>query len=147
MKLKRVLARLGHQVRLLPAQYVRPFVRRAKNDRTDAEAINDAASRPGMPSAAVKTAQHQAELIILKHREMLVARRLTRHQFGRRSEQLGADQRQLGLEDLEQTIGPTRPRRMRSGLGAPAGLVPSSPAATTARCRRTCRLRGGDRRR
>lgn len=71
----RVLARLGHDVRLIPAQYVRPFVRRAKNDRTDAEAINDAASRPGMPSVAVKTAQHQAELIILKHREMLVAQR------------------------------------------------------------------------
>ena len=45
----RVLAQLGHKVRLIPAQYVRPFVRRAKNDRTDAEAINDAASRPGMP--------------------------------------------------------------------------------------------------
>ena len=71
----RVLAGLGHQVRLIPAQYVKPFVKRAKNDRTDAEAISDAASRPGMPSVAVKTAQHQAELIILKHREMLVAQR------------------------------------------------------------------------
>ena len=71
----RVLAGLGHHVRLIPAQYVRPFVRRAKNDRTDAEAINDAASRPGMPSVAVKTAQHQAELIILKHREMLTSQR------------------------------------------------------------------------
>jgi transposase len=71
----RVLARLGHQVRLIPAQYVRPFVRRAKNDRTDAEAINDAASRPGMPSVAVKTTRHQAELIILKHREMLMGQR------------------------------------------------------------------------
>ena len=71
----RVLARLGHNVRLIPAQYVRPFVKRAKNDRTDAGAINDAASRPSMPSVAVKTAQHQAELIILKHREMLMAQR------------------------------------------------------------------------
>ena len=71
----RVLAARGHKLRLIPAQYVRPFVRRAKNDRTDAEAINDAASRPGMPSVAVKTAQHQAELIILKHREILVAQR------------------------------------------------------------------------
>ncbi len=69
------VARLGYHVRLIPAQYVRPFVRRAKNDRTDAEAINDAASRPGMPSVAVKTARHQAELIILKHREMLMAQR------------------------------------------------------------------------
>ncbi|MBV9531822.1 MAG: IS110 family transposase [Bradyrhizobium sp.] len=71
----RVLTRLGHKVRLIPAQYVRPFVRRAKNDRTDAEAINDAASRPGMPCVPLKTAQHQAELIILKHREMLKGQR------------------------------------------------------------------------
>lgn len=71
----RVLTRLGHKVRLIPAQYVKPFVKRAKNDRTDAEAISDAASRPSMPSVAIKTAQHQAELIILKHREMLMAQR------------------------------------------------------------------------
>ena len=39
----RKLARLGHHVRLIPAQYVKPFVKRAKNDRADAEAISDAA--------------------------------------------------------------------------------------------------------
>jgi len=71
----RLLARLGHRVRLIPPQYVKPFVKRAKNDRADAEAIGEAASRPTMPSVAVKTAEQQAGAIILKHREMLVAQR------------------------------------------------------------------------
>ena len=44
----RLLSRLGHCVRLIPPQYVKPFVKRAKNDRNDAEAINEAASRPSM---------------------------------------------------------------------------------------------------
>ena len=42
------MSRLGHQVRLIPPQYVKPFVKRAKNDRNDAEAISEAASRPTM---------------------------------------------------------------------------------------------------
>jgi transposase len=71
----RVLSRLGHHVRLIPAQYVKPFVKRAKNDRADAEAIGVAASRPTMPSVAVKSADQQASAMILKHREMLVAQR------------------------------------------------------------------------
>jgi transposase len=71
----RVLSRLGHQVRLIPPQYVKPFVKRAKNDRNDAEAISEAASRPSMRSVPVKTVDQQAGGIILKYREMLVAQR------------------------------------------------------------------------
>ena len=71
----RVLGRLGHRVRLIPPQYVKPFVKRAKNDRNDAEAISEAASRPSMRSVAVKTVDQQADGIILKHREMLVSQR------------------------------------------------------------------------
>ena len=52
---------LGHQVRLIPPQYVKPFVKRGKNDRNDAEAINEAASRPGMRYVPVKTAEQQAD--------------------------------------------------------------------------------------
>jgi transposase len=51
----RMLQGMGHQVRLIPPQYVKPFVKRAKNDRNDAEAISEAAGRPGMRSVAVKT--------------------------------------------------------------------------------------------
>jgi transposase len=71
----RVLRQLGHRVRLIPPQYVKPFVKRAKNDRNDAEAISEAASRPAMRSVAVKTVTQQADGIILKHREMLVGQR------------------------------------------------------------------------
>jgi transposase len=71
----RLLSRLGHRVRLIPPQYVKPFVKRAKNDRNDAEAISEAASRPTMRSVVVKTVDQQADGIILKHREMLVSQR------------------------------------------------------------------------
>jgi transposase len=71
----RMLTRLGHQVRLIPPQYVKPFVKRAKNDRKDAEAISEAAARPSMRSVPVKTVDEQAETMIVKHREMLVAQK------------------------------------------------------------------------
>jgi transposase len=71
----RLLSKLGHRVRLIPPQYVKPFVKRAKNDRNDAEAISEAASRPTMASVAVKTTDQQADVIVLRHREMLVAQR------------------------------------------------------------------------
>ena len=50
----RVAQRHGHEVRLVPAAYVKPFVKRQKNDRADAEAIAEAASRPTMRFVAVK---------------------------------------------------------------------------------------------
>ena len=71
----RLLSKLGHRVRLIPPQYVKPFVKRAKNDRNDAEAISEAASRPSMRSVPVKSVEQQANGIILKHREMLVSQR------------------------------------------------------------------------
>jgi transposase len=71
----RVLLRLGHQVRLIPPQYVKPFVKRAKNDRNDAEAIGESAARPTMRSVTVKTAEQQADAMILRHRELLQAQR------------------------------------------------------------------------
>src|SRR3984885_5204683 len=71
----RLLSRLGHRVRLIPPQYVKPFVKRSKNDRNDAEAISEAASRPAMRTVPVKTADEQAATIIVKHRELMVSQR------------------------------------------------------------------------
>ena len=71
----RVLTGLGHRVRLIPAQYVKPFVKRAKNDRNDAEAISEAASRPSMHTVAVKSAEAQASAMLLTVRELLVRQR------------------------------------------------------------------------
>ena len=65
----RLLLGLGHTVRLIPPQYVKPFVKRGKNDRNDAEAICEAASRPTMRFVPVKSAKTQAEAMDLSARE------------------------------------------------------------------------------
>ncbi|WP_409363714.1 transposase [Bradyrhizobium canariense] len=56
----RQLAQLGHEVRLIPGAYVKPFAKRQKNDAIDAEAICEAAQRPSMRFVAVKSEQQQA---------------------------------------------------------------------------------------
>jgi transposase len=66
---------MGHRVRLIPPQYVKPFVKRGKNDRNDAEAISEAAARPSMRSVPVKSAEAQAEAMALSVRELLVKQR------------------------------------------------------------------------
>ena len=66
---------LGHEVRLIPPVYVKPFVRRQKNDAADAEAIAEAASRPSMRSVAVKTEEQQAQAMHFRTRDLLVQQR------------------------------------------------------------------------
>src|SRR6202051_2562341 len=58
----RELQALGHTVRLMPPVYVKPYVKRQKNDATDAEAICEAVSRPNMRFVPVKSADQQAVL-------------------------------------------------------------------------------------
>jgi transposase len=71
----RTLRALGHRVRLIPPQYVKPFVKRSKNDRNDAEAISEAASRPEMREVPVKSAEAQAAAMLLSVRELLMRQR------------------------------------------------------------------------
>jgi transposase len=71
----RTLEGLGHRVRLIPPQYVKPFVKRSKNDRNDAEAISEAASRPQMREVPVKSAAAQANAMLLSVRELLMRQR------------------------------------------------------------------------
>jgi transposase len=71
----RELAALGHEVCLLPPQYVKPYVRRNKNDAADAEAICEAMSRPRMRFVPVKTVEQQAALMLAGVRDQLVRRR------------------------------------------------------------------------
>ena len=71
----RFLQGFGHTVRLIPPQYVKPFVKRGKDDRNDAEAICEAASRPTMRFVPVKSAATQAEAMDLSARELLVRQR------------------------------------------------------------------------
>ena len=71
----RELAALGHDVRLIPPQYVKPFVKRSKNDAADAEAICTAAGQPGMAQVPVKPAATQAAAMLLSVRELLTHQR------------------------------------------------------------------------
>src|SRR5229473_2299795 len=71
----RVLRGLGHEVLLMPPQYVKPYVQRGKTDAIDAEAICEAMSRPTMRFVPVKTAESQAALTMLGVRDLLVKQR------------------------------------------------------------------------
>ncbi|MGH2602509.1 MAG: IS110 family transposase [Dehalococcoidia bacterium] len=71
----RELGALGHEVVLLPPQYVKPYVQRGKNDAADASAICEAMSRPRMRFVPVKTAEQQAALMLMGVRDQLIARR------------------------------------------------------------------------
>jgi transposase len=71
----RELQVLGHEVRLIPPQYVKPFVKTNKNDASDAEAICEAMLRPTMRFAPIKSAEQQSVLMLHRARELLVRQR------------------------------------------------------------------------
>ena len=71
----RLLRGLGHEVVLMPPQYIKPYVKRGKNDANDAEAICEAMSRPGMRFVPIKSAESQAELMLLGVRDLLIKQR------------------------------------------------------------------------
>src|SRR5437764_11552689 len=71
----RELAALGHEVRLMPAQYVKAYIKRNKHDAADAEAICEAVQRPTMRFVPVKTTEQQATQLLHRGREQLVRQR------------------------------------------------------------------------
>jgi len=71
----REIAALGHEVKLMPPHYVKPYVKRNKNDAADAEAICEAVTRPTMRFVAVKSAEQQSVLMLHRTRELLVRQR------------------------------------------------------------------------
>jgi transposase len=120
----RSLAALGHRVRLISPQYVKPFVKRSKNDRNDAEAINVAASQAAIPSVRVKSLAEQANAMLLSVRELLVRQRtqLVNALRGHAAELgLVAPLGNKGLADLQAAIAQ-----------APEAEVPASAKAALA---------------
>jgi transposase len=103
----RTLQRLGHEVRMMPAQYVKAYVKRNKTDGRDAEAICEAMSRPTMRFVRPKSEEAQAMLAMHRTRELLVrqrtmaanALRATLAVFG-----IGAAQGTKGLRTLMQQL-------------------------------------------
>src|SRR3954453_13929758 len=111
----RELTRLGHTARLMPPQYVRPYVKTSKHDAADAEAICEAVTRPGMRFVPVKGEDQQALLMLHRVREQLLKQRtatinaLRAHlaEFG-----IVAAQRRTGLREQIAVIADVEDRRL-----------------------------------
>ncbi len=135
----RALADQGHVIRLIPPVYVKPFVKRQKNDANDAEAIVEAASRPSMRTVPVKTSEQQARAMLFRTRELLVMQRtqlvnalrahLAEHGVivsgGRRTLEPFAralDNQANGLPDLVREIGSVYLDQLAPRCGVPFGF-------------------------
>ena len=119
----RELNRLGHEVRLMPPQYVKPYVKTNKHDAADAEGCCEAVQRPGMRFVPIKSADQQAVLMLRAAprrppRSALGARRGVRDQLiGQRTATINAlrghlaefgivaAQRQAGVRQLLMVLG------------------------------------------
>jgi transposase len=122
----RAIARCGHTVRLVPPAYVKPFVKRGKNDAVDAEAICEAASRPSMRFVPVKSVDQQAVAMLHRSRALLVKSRtmqinaLRAHlaEFGVVAARGEAGRAELGreLERAPEAQLPARVRRLLEDL-------------------------------
>jgi transposase len=111
----RELTKLGHEVRLMPPQYVRPYVKTNKHDAADAEACCEAVTRPGMRFVPVKREDQQSLLMLHRVREQLLKQRtatinaLRAHlaEFG-----IVAAQRRKGLGELLAVVADVEDRRL-----------------------------------
>ncbi len=101
----REIERLGHEVRLIPPQYVKPFRKRQKNDMADAEAIAEAAARAGMRFVAVKSAEQQSRSMLLKTRELFV---------GQRTQVINTLRGHLGEYGIVAAQGPSHIRKLEA---------------------------------
>lgn len=124
----RVLMALGHEVRLMPATYVKPYVKRQKKDATDAEAICEAVARPTMRFVPVKSEEQQSVLMLHRVRELLIRQRTMlvnalRGRLGRISKQGDPYLRRLLVVGAHAVL-----RFSRNGKTAPYNVVAAALA-------------------
>jgi transposase len=120
----RAIRELGHAVRLIPPAYVKPFVKRQKNDMADAEAICEAAQRPTMRFVAVKSEAKQASAVIFRTRDLLV---------GQRTQIINAIRGHLSEFGLIAPQGPSHVERLIVQIEDPASGIPEAARSCLAR--------------
>jgi transposase len=109
----RELSALGHDVRLMPAQYVKAYLRRGKNDAADAAAICEAVTRPSMRFVPIKGETQQAALMLHRVRDLLVRQR---------TQLINAIRGHLAEFGLIEAQGPWNVARLLAGLDDAMGL-------------------------
>ena len=116
----REILKLGHEVRLVPPIYVKPFVKRQKNDAADAEAIYEAAQRPTMRFVAVKGEEQQARAMLFHTRDLLVRQR---------TQTINALRGHLAEFGVIAPQGPAHVGRLASALEDPGSGLPGAVRA------------------
>lgn len=112
----RSIGDLGHEIRLIPPAYVKPFVKRQKNHMTDAEAIAEAASRPTMRFVAVKSEAQQAAAMAYRTRDLLVRQR---------TQTINALRAHLAEQGIVAPAGPAHVGRLAAILDGDDGILPA----------------------
>src|SRR5919206_3426883 len=127
----REIGKLGHTVKLIAPAYVKPFVKRQKNDTSDAEAICEAAQRPTMRFVAIKSAAKQASTVIFRTRDLLV---------GQRTQIINALRGHLAAYGFVAPQGPAHVEKLIAEVEDPDSDIPCAARACLSRLIETLRL-------